>query len=189
MMAAPSRLVLHPADPFEAPLARDGLLLALRTAGFIAAPLPALGQGCYQPGARFMQCLTFLGCAPVAEPGGPENEGDTRPNLYYVELSPDHNRPMTIHGDTLRAPRCPRCKSTWPEAIRRLQSAPFERVTCPSCGDERPLYEWNWRQQLAYGRQWISVWGVHHGEAVPADALLELLGQQSGREWRYAYCH
>jgi hypothetical protein len=60
-------------------------------------------------------------------------------------------------------------------------------VTCPNCGQPIQAAGLNWRQSGGYARLFLDIWGIHTGEAVPSDRLLNGLAQASGGPWHFFY--
>lgn len=155
--------------------------------GLAGAAIDALGTGHYAPGPAFTEAVMFLGCSPAVELGGPTDASDPRPNLYHVEI-PERATGATLISDAnTRPPRCPACGAladTLP-----ITSGADDTVVCDACGETAALSRWRWRRQAAFGPCVINIWGVHEGEAVPADALLTALCAATGIDWDYAYLH
>jgi predicted RNA-binding Zn-ribbon protein involved in translation (DUF1610 family) len=175
------RLVLFPKDA-RSPVPDAAVLLAeLGQAGLIGNESKQR-TGTYLPGPRFMALLTFLGCSPTVAPGDDAMED---PNQYFVELPPPTPDISLIRDDRAPPGKCPACGNavSLPETI----SAETNMV-CDHCGFAAPPYAWHWHHRVGFGRVWINVWGVHEGEAVPGEELLQRLEKLTGFVWNYAYC-
>lgn len=176
------RLVLFPQDAENPPVAKSAMrhhLLELKLMSAMSRRHPHL----HLPGSEFMSLVTFLGCSPAVSMTADE---DQAPNPYFIEAVDIHKSVVSICGASHRAPRCPQCRrevSDWSDV-----SAVGGELVCSQCGFNSPLSGWDWRHRAGYGRQWINVWGVYEGEAVPGDKLLESLHTLSGVAWNYAWC-
>lgn len=179
-----NRLVLFPQHAESQPVSSATVIDQLSGLGLIGnSTCP--GGSSYLPGPEFMRLITFLGCSPVVSNG--EGGDSDRPNQYFVEVSDVHDSAVAICGVNKTGPRCPECKhkpSGWSVSGSTVNFA----LTCDQCGLQAPLYVWDWRHQAGFGRIWISIWGVHEGEVVPGEKLLNTLHKLSGLVWNYAWC-
>lgn len=179
------RLVLTTADPLAGP---DATLLieSLARAGFIADPLPGR-RDAYAVGANFLSLLTFSGCA-VAISTVPRPDAATE--LCHVRVSNLSALPRLLWGRNTRPPRCPCCRVRLPDWRRRIADRPDQTrpgVTCTACGDTRPPWRWDWKEQGGFGRLFVLVEEVFPGEAVPTPPLFDLLTDACGLGWRHFY--
>jgi hypothetical protein len=185
------RLILAPRDAGVCP-DRDRLVCILSEVGFIADRIPDR-ECAYLVGPAFSALLAFVGCA-VAIASDPQ----TGSPFCHVVVPPASASPRRWHGRNTRAPRCPVCRARlndWPLRIEQFEQSARTpgsdrrepAVVCPSCGDCRPIWSWDWKQQGGFARLLIQVEEVFPGEAVPTDAFLDLLERESGCAWRYFY--
>lgn len=138
----------------------------------------------YLPGPAFMTLISFLGCSPSVSMAA---DDDQALNPYFIEVTDSGDSIVAICGALRRAPRCPQCKrvaTDWNDALATANTGLF----CAQCRFDSQLSGWDWRHQSGFGRQWINIWGVHEGEAVPGEKLLESLHKLSGLVWNYAWC-
>lgn len=187
-------LILHPApgDDTAHDTAQPARLVDTITAmGLAGPPLPAQGPDCYAAGARFLELLTFLGCAPevalepVSGTSGP-------PAFCFVRLQRGgHGRQLLRLRDTVAA-RCPACRTApaeWradaPGVDTLLQAA---SLSCPGCGAQLAPAQLDWRREAGLCDLRIEITNIHPHEAVPGEQLLARLGENSGRAWDYFYC-
>ncbi|WP_295405519.1 hypothetical protein [uncultured Thiocystis sp.] len=186
------RLILTPEDPNASP---DGaaLIAALARAELIGEQLEGwsdrLGAGpsgaAYRVGAAFLSLVSFTGCA-VKIATAP----DPRAPFCHLRFPPLAPHPQLYAGRNTRPPRCRDCRGRledWRERAARWASQPELYVTCPSCGATRLPWQWDWKEQGGFGRRAILVEEVFPGEAMPTDALLDLLRAASGTGWRHFY--
>ena len=117
----------------------------------------------------------------------PQIIGEFDPNTYYIELPDASDEIRLIAGTRVRAPICPQCgvEKTYK---REIPGSALDVIDCDQCMYKGEAYRWNWRRQAGFGRTWINIWGVHEGEAVPGEKLMDELEKLSGFVWNYAYC-
>lgn len=183
------KLVLHPqahefilADP--ARLRRE-----LQAGGLLGAEYLAGGAAAYLAGPRFLEWIMFVGCAPAVRIDPPA-AGEAVVNFYYLELPPAGAKTQFLGGNAARTPRCPHCRHLigfWREALADWQGGAVYRLQCGGCGRFLRLDQLHWRNCAAFATAALNVCGVFEGEAVPAQALLNLLEQASGAAWSYFY--
>lgn len=180
-------LYLHPRDPqqtFDATAVGE----ALRGIGFIGEAFSFHGAQHFKPGGEFLFLLTFLGCSPVVSLGEP---GLTGEEFCHIEFTPVSEQPRFVAGDNLKVPRCRHCNQRiddWQNMLEAWRSQGSEQWSCPHCGKSTPLHRLKWKQCAGFGRQFIKVWGIFEGEAVPGEELLNALRQSTHSEWDYFYC-
>ena len=170
-------LILCPAD--GGPIRRDipDLVQCLAHSGLISAtPLTAGGHD-FAVGARFLERVVFLGCSPAIELEPGEHD------FCHVSLLA-HAPPGRIYRSPQgRPPRCPACG----------QRMRFEDLTtgnpphCHSCGETSAWPALLWDRSAGRVEQGIAIRHVHPHEAVPTDALIQTLVQETGQPWRYFY--
>lgn len=179
------RLVLTTVDPLASP---DQALVAgvLSQAGFIGAPLPGF-EDAFAAGPELLDLLTFAGCAvavpvhPAPASGGP---------FCYVRLPAPSPAPRLLAGRNTRAPRCSGCRARlrdWRERAPGWRDHPHAGVACPACGETRPPWRWDWKQQGGFGRLFVLVEEIFPDEAVPSLRLHDLLTHACGSRWRHFY--
>jgi hypothetical protein len=177
------RLLLSTGDPFLAP--EQALLTArLSDAGFLGPPLS--GQiGAFSIGERFLQLLTFAGCAvKIAQ----APDGDVP--FCHIRLTGPFERPRFQCGRNTRPPRCPSCRSPlvdWKMRLANGKEADSAAIACPTCGETSPPWAYDWKQKAGFGRLFIRIEEVFPGEAVPTPELMNLLQSSAGCNWRYFY--
>jgi hypothetical protein len=177
------RLILAPRDPQACP-DREPLLGALSAAAFIADPIPGR-EYAFSVGPDFLELIAFVGCA-VAVETDPLAGGA----FCHVLIPPASGAPRWCHGRNTRAPRCPGCRHRlvdWQARGEAWAVRPAADIACPSCGQSRPFWQWDWKQQGGFARRMILVEEIFPGEAVPAQSLLDLLERTSGCDWHYFY--
>ncbi len=177
------RMVLTPNDPQTCP-DRGILIETLSLAGLIGAPLRDRDHA-FLVGPGFFSLMAFTGCAVVisSDPG----QGTS---FCHVRIPPASRSPRLSSGRNTRPPRCPGCRgrlTDWASRAELWELNPTAGVACPSCGQACPLWLWDWKQQGGFGRRLIEVEEVFPGEAVPTQALLDLLKRASGSGWRFFY--
>lgn len=186
------KLVLLPADPGFVPGDTGEVLAALRRVGLCGGPLlPAdADEACRRcrAGPEFLGLVTFLGCSPNVrlEPEGPDDR-----NFCHLELCGPFDQVEFLGGGALKPPRCPSCRSLaadWRDRLLAWERTRGDVVwTCPKCGHGTDLYRLDWRRGAAFGRFALDLWNVYEGEAVPSEALLNLLKTTTETRWDYFY--
>ena len=179
------RLLLTTSDPQAAP--DEGLVIAaLSGAGFIGEPLPG-PERVFAVGPTFLSLLAFTGCA-VAIATDPGDHGAAP--CCRVRILALSAAPRFLWGRNTRPPRCPVCRALLKDWDRRVQGwldHPHRGATCPSCGETRPPWRWDWREQGGFGRVFVAVEEVFPGEAVPMPRLFDVLTRACGSGWRHFY--
>jgi len=180
-------LYLHPRDPhtlFDAP----ALAEALRDIGFINDRFLFRDAEHFKPGEEFLHLLTFLGCSPVVSLGEPGATGD---EFCHIEFTEPADEVHFIAGDNIKVPRCRHCNQRideWKAMMEMWQREGVAEWQCPHCGHSTPLHRLKWKQCAGFGRQFLKVWGIFEGEAVPGEELMSALRHASQLEWDYFYC-
>lgn len=180
-------LYLHPRDPQQV-FDTQSIIQALQAIGFVGEHFTFRGNDHFKPGAEFLYLLTFLGCSPVVSLGEP---GLTGEEFCHIEFTPPTAQPAFTAGDNVKVPRCRHCNQRieeWREAIEAWHTGGSEQWSCPHCGKSTPLHRLKWKQCAGFGRQFIKVWGIFEGEALPGEELLNALRQGTSFEWEYFYC-
>lgn len=178
------RLVLFPSDANSQAIAssviRDHFLALEMTSGVAQRDNALL-----LPGPNFTSLVTFLGCSPTVSKA---TANDTQSaNEYFIEIADSIDSIVAICGVSRQAPHCPQCKQAAPDWNVSPETGEVE-LFCATCGFGSLRSGWNWRHRAGFGRQWINIWGVHEGEAVPGEKLLNSLQEISGFAWNYAWC-
>lgn len=180
-------LYLHPRDPQQT-FDTAAVVDVLRTAGFISDRFEFNGAVHYKPGEEFLHLLTFLGCSPVVALGEPGLTGD---EFCHIEFTPATAQSRFIAGDNIKVPRCRHCNhriNDWTHLIEEWKSKGIDDWHCPECRHTTPLHRLKWKQCAGFGRQFIKIWGIFEGEAVPGEELMNLLRGITGGDWDEFYC-
>lgn len=178
------RMVLTPTDPHASP--HVGLLVEmLAETGFVGERLEMSEMSAYRIGPGFLSLLTFAGCAVRVE-SDPGRKG----GFCHIRIPPSWEHPHLLVGRNTRAPRCIGCRARlvdWRERTAHWASHPHAGVTCPSCGETRPPWLWDWKDQGGFGRLFVLIEEIFPSEATPTPALFDLLIRASGTGWRHFY--
>jgi hypothetical protein len=175
-------LFLHPADA-RLLVSLDRLKSYLRQTGFTGEPI-AGPQDANTIGDRFLQLVTFMGCSPHIELE-PRWTGDE--DFCHIRLH-QFAEPVLLFGSNTRPPRCPGCRKASgkdPAAFAGLHAD--AGVTCANCGKTSRFTALEWRRDAGLASIFVEVRSVFPGEAVPVDALLDGLANETGSSWRYFY--
>lgn len=152
--------------------ALEQLLDSLQDSGFLDGNGAATAL---LPGPRLMEFITYLGCSPALSSGGVE--ATLRLHRY--------GSPRWLGGDAIDRLRFPGCGHAIEQGAALLQAGdPWQ---CPRCGHQGRLEDIAWRKSAARADCFIEIAPIFPREAVPADALLELLKNGSDCDWRWFY--
>ncbi len=127
----------------------------------------------YAVGDNFLSHLTFMGCSPNIE-----LEPQPDKAYCYIELE-SHKHSQFVAGINLKKARCTLCKG-------ELLSV-TEQAVCPHCHKKLELEKINWRKSAFVAKIWITIGNIYELEAIPNDALLDILEKQTGVNWKFAY--
>ncbi len=190
------KLLLCPVDP-DCPATDTGALAGrLQALGFAGEAVHLEDATIYPTGEQFLQLLTFLGCSPAIELDLPEDAGTRAQACDTGQVC--HIR-IDRSGDTLRfradsrqaPPRCPACRqpvADWENCIEAWRSNPADNGwRCSHCDHRGRVFDLNFRKSAGFGHTFIEIWGIHPGEAVPVDALLDALEELGGCRWKTLY--
>jgi hypothetical protein len=182
-----ARLILHVRDPDYVPSSVTYIKRVLQEVGLIGKPWGEASQQRYLIGERFLQLVTFLGCAPAIELEPPTN-GDAE--FCHVGISDLYPSARFIADTQGVLPRCPHCRKRfddWQSAIQQWQDNPAYQALCPSCQMNLSPTELDWRQSAGFGRLFVYIFNIYPREAIPTEALLHTLGDATDQAWDYFY--
>lgn len=181
-----SRLILFPSDPLQH-VALDPLQQHLHVERVISGPLPEQHSPYgFLVGERFFDLFLFLGCSPSIELAPAKQNRDAP--FCYIQIESEE-RCRVVAGNNLKA-ACPDCKGRY--QLDAVLHAPegesgMPQISCRECGANTSADNIVWRKTAAPSKTRISLWNIFEGEAVPSDALLGTLEQQTGIAWSYSY--
>lgn len=182
-----ARLILHVRDPDYVPGSIAQVEQVLREVGLIGKVWGDASQQRYLIGERFLQLVTFLGCAPAIELEPPiQGHGD----FCHVGISALYSSPRFMAETHGVLPRCPHCRkrfNDWQTAIQQWQDDPTYQAQCPACQMRLSPTELDWRQSAGFGRFFISIFNIYPREAIPTEALLHVLAEATDQTWDYFY--
>ncbi len=141
----------------------------------------------YLAGTEFFRYVTFAGCAPQMQLEMPAEGGW---DFCHISLHQDHQPPSLQVANLRGRPRCPTCRTrvpAWQEQLPGWRKDASQLHQCGNCGAVLPVAELDWRQYGFAARCSVEIHQVYPGEAVPADGLVRLLKDGTGRDWRYAW--
>lgn len=185
MLNHTGRLVLTTLDPAAAP-DRESLRWALSKAGFIGAPRSGGGEG-FSVGPHLLTLLSFTGCAVVLPPSDTLGSYETGCHVRILGPTP---APRFLWGRNTRGPRCRVCRARlkdWMDQPPPGGASGQGGWSCPKCGAQHPPWIWDWKQQAGFGRLFVVVEQVFPGEAVPTQALMDLLTPLCNCGWHHFY--
>jgi len=176
-------LLLYP-TPAETAVPLPTVIERLRRIGFLGEPAPA---GAFLAGERFLQWVTFMGCAPYLRLA-PTHPGDVE--YCHIRILGPWDRVHFCSGPNTRAPGCPHCRrrvADWHILLSAITADPTLERPCPHCGAASKAQDWNWRHQAGFGRLFAQITPVFPGEAVPVDDLLQAIAEPRSAPWRYFF--
>lgn len=184
-----SRLILYPVitaqNSGNISIPTDGLVEVLQDLGMISSAIDKAGVNRYLIGARFLQNITFMGCAPAIELA-PVEDGSS--DFCHLEIGQMGASLRFIADDLLANPRCTKCKqsiSNWQEQMQDWRAG--VDISCPNCGAKLDPQELNWRRAAGFVQQYVAIHGVYPKEALPTEALLNKLESAFACSWDYFY--
>ena len=132
----------------------------------------------FEPGARLMEYINFLGCSPTLRSGDTE----CQIRLHYF------NEVTGMGGESLEAIRFPGCGHVIREPGKLLKICHLDRSwTCPECESTGKINNINWRKSAGFSRLFIEISSIFPREALPSDKLLDLLKLYAPADWRWFY--
>ncbi len=188
------QLLLCPAEADGPALEADRLAARLREIGLTGDAVRVAGATVYPTGDRFLQLITFLGCAPAIELDLPAEAAARRAAcadgaVCHVRIA--SHAALRFRGDLRAVPRCPACRQAvahWRERIGAWFEDPENtHWQCVHCGYTGRLYALNFRKTGGFARTFIEIHGIHAAEAIPVAALLDTLRDFSGGAWKLLY--
>lgn len=180
-------LVLHTKNPEYAPLSANDLVQVLNDVGLIGQAWGDREELRFLIGERFLQLVTFMGCAPAIELT-PPIAGDSE--FCHVGVSHITPTPQFLVDTQDVLPRCPRCRNRikhWLEWVEQWRSNDNYLDVCPECNEKISPLEFDWRQAAGFGRIFISIFNIYPREAIPTDTLLNTLNKMTSQTWIYFY--
>lgn len=133
----------------------------------------------YYAGERFLDHITFLGCAPHIQ-FTEQSDGSRFTHIIIHQCE----QPVLFHGCHSRPPHCPRCNKASPVWRQHMENPHWP---CHHCGQVSAATSWHWRKTAGYARSLIEITEVYPKEALPQPALLAALQQHTGLAWDYFY--
>lgn len=183
-----NQLVLTPQDPVWQTTNAKQVSQALLDAGFIVGEtFSHEGRTHYHAGERFLELMTFVGCAPVVMTG---QESMENLNFYHVYIAEAPMTPRLLLSRDAR-PRCRKCKTAvdeWQLLLREYEQSRIPKsVSCTGCGSQNTILSFDWKRAGGAVGVYVAVHGVFPHEAIPADELMNQLQKISGIGWNYFY--
>jgi hypothetical protein len=177
------RLVLVPKSPdwISEPLTLGQALQGMGLAGAELSP------GYLAAGERFLDYLSFLGCAPtvVFDPPSPYAIGTGE--FYHISISSPLSRPAFRCDKLTYRPRCPQCKKDLNEWRTWWGEGACSEALCPDCDEVISPLSINWRRRAGCGCVFIDILGIHAETVKPVQRLFEELEKRTGVAWQYFF--
>ena len=193
-----NNLILHPVDPYATFNDRTALLDLCYHIGLIGESFDYFGDLHFHPGSNFPRLINFIRSHTIIklEPSDSElaevGRVDSRFECH-LEIPEFEQDPAFWIGATLKVPQCPRCTyniDNFPELLNRWFDNKLRfSWECPICHSTSQIHQLDWQHIAGLARFRITIWGIHHGEAIPSPELLAALAQHIGTDWNYFYYH
>ena len=180
-------LVLHVSDPAYIPASVADMEQVLLQVGLVGKAWGDSSEQRYLIGERFLQLVTFLGCAPSIELE-PAANGDSE--FCHVGISDICVAPRFVADTQDVLPRCPHCRkryADWQSAIQSWRTDHAYQTECPACQQSLSPMDFDWRQSAGFGHVFIFIFNIYPREAIPTEALLLALGKATDQTWDYFY--
>ena len=179
------QLVLTPTSSRETLPSLD-LAAALTELRLIDAAVSPQWPHRYYIGERFLQYLSFMGCAPALEFKPKDPDSPDWAAFTYVSFTLPLRLPRCYIDTMMAKPRCPHCGKRHACSAQMLTQT-SELLVCPKCQQSATLEQWDWREYGGCAQQFISIVNVYPKEAIPTESLLQDLFALTHLHWRYFY--
>ncbi len=179
-----SRLLFSPEDPAQSV---DMTQLLQLLTQFELISQPRYRENHYLPGDGFTSLITFLGCSPniSLQP----DDSDTLESHCFISAVNLTDEVQCLGHTRQCHPKCPHCRKRIADWKTTNWQQPGALCHCDKCGKETDYAHLNWKHECCFGRSGFSIANIYPHEAVPTDQLLEMLQQQTGIAWGYAYAN
>lgn len=132
-------------------------------------------------GERFIDFITFMGCAPRIPLSPDESE-------HYLRITvPVLDSARLFCAPSCRTPACDSCRApitNWKELLYPSMHGEF---SCPACHAELHANTLNVGKRACYSRSVAQISPVFESEAIPSEHLLSALSEQLDTPFRYAF--
>lgn len=168
------------------------LLTAVKLIGNI---LPLDGLQAFQAGTRFLQRVTFLGCAPNIQLDPPADINELADvchsgKLCHIRLVCNH-KSLRYRCNTGAVPRCPTCRTIdtqWDNYLENWSSYPEMTIwQCGECQTTSTIHALHFRKQAVFTQDCVEIWGIYPSEAIPGEKLMESLRGLTDCNWHTFY--
>ena len=176
------QLILHP-EGLNETLTTDALAGTLAELEVIGMTISPQWPHRYFIGEKFLQYLSFMGCAPALEFKPPDLNKPDWSSFTYVGLTTPTTTARCLIDTMMAKPACPHCGKRHAVVNSHITDA----VICPKCQQSANIEAWDWREFGGCARQFISVVNVYPKESIPTDTLLQHLHEKTQLSWRYFY--
>ncbi len=142
----------------------------------------------YLIGERFLQHLSFMGCAPALE-FEPQQAGQPDwASFTFVLLTPLFEEARFLVDQQMARPRCPHCRKRTSLTSEQAKSCQ-QTLECEHCGKAASVAQWDWREYGACSRLFFSIVNVYPKESIPTDSFMQQLASATHCSWHYFYIH
>lgn len=191
------QLILCP-EQTDFKLESSELVTILDELGLIGEQIagPAVGDNLtdslrFYVGPHFLQHISFMGCAPAIEfqPPNSDNQRQAIEALdafTFVHVPKIFQQPVWYADLQMAKPACPACNKRVAKPDSKVDKENMS-MTCPHCGYQAPLCDFDWREYGGCTQMLISIVNVYPKEAIPSNNLLNQITKRTGVAWRYFY--
>ena len=172
-------LYLHPAHNFNFKEITP-LITELQKFNLISQAINKQGEHDYFTGDKFLDYITYMGCAPTIQFEASENSS----NFCFIKIHHYRSAKLIHDQKQARAPHCPNCK----KPVKNWQDTKSATtIRCDQCGETSNIENYNWRKMAGYAQLFIEITDIFPKEAIPQQILLDKLTGITGVEWVYFY--
>lgn len=185
-----NKLILHPSNPSDVPVAGQDTVAALRDVGLTSERFQLDSRRHFVPGDNFLSLITFLGCSPAIEIAPPATEAleDAAGAGRFCHILVGNTLPAPqLRTDSKGRARCPACHKTWPPFTKGYQGPASIILACAHCHAQYPASQLSWRRTAGVARLFVEIWGIYPAEAVPVDSLMDRLSSLTNSPWAWFY--
>lgn len=187
-MATYRQLVFRPDHNVDAALTQAGLAQVLTELGIVGELITHERPYRYFIGERFLQHLSFMGCAPALEFEPAGSTGIDWSGFTYVMVSPLFQQPRFLVDELMARPRCPACQARQ-SITKALPRGCRDKLICQHCETANPIAAWSWREFGGCSRIYFSIVNVYPKESIPTDSFLQRLAVSTSIDWQFFYAN
>lgn len=146
-----------------------------------------LAPGYLSAGPRFLDYLSFLGCAPTVVFDPPSDDAIGGGQFYHLSVQPARDEPLFRSDALSYKPKCPHCRHPLDDWRTWWGGGGLDVQACPACGESVQPGMIAWRRRAGLGRVFIDILGIHADTVKPVSALFDDLARHTGTDWLYFF--